>query len=53
MSINVDELSDLIKQATKEILRLRSENQMLTDECNALRQQVSNLERQVYNGNTF
>ena len=53
MSINVDELSDLIKEATKEILRLRRENQMLTDECSALRQQIANLERQVYNRNTY
>lgn len=53
MSLSIEEISELIREATKEILKLRSENQMLTEECNALRQQVSNLERQVYNGNTF
>lgn len=43
----------LQKEATLEIARLLKHTKMLEDECRALREQVQNLERQVYNGTTM
>lgn len=46
------DIAEMIKHITDENTRLQQENTMLTGECNALRSQVSELERLVYGGRT-
>jgi predicted nucleic acid-binding Zn-ribbon protein len=54
---NLNDAVDQIDRSTKEIFieitRLLKENKMLQEECSALRSQVRELERQVYNGSTM
>jgi cell division septum initiation protein DivIVA len=53
-SIKVEQiLNDLSLQLIEEVKRLQQENEMLTQECNALRQQLRHAEAQVYNGSTM
>ena len=53
-SIKVEQiLNDLSLQLIEEIKRLQKENEMLTQECNALREQLKYTESQVYKGSTM
>jgi len=46
------DIAEMVKHIVDENDRLKKENTMLTGECNALRSQVSELERLVYGGRT-
>lgn len=47
------ELQAEINKLYVRVAQVERENKMLTDECNALREQNRNLEAQVYSGKTF
>ncbi len=47
------ELQAEINKLYVRVAQVERENKMLTDECNALREQNRNLESQVYSGKTF
>jgi len=47
------ELQTEINNLYRRVAEVERENKMLTDECNALRDQNRSLEAQVYSGKTF
>ena len=47
------ELDLLCAQLNDEVNELKLKNKMLEEECNAMRAQIKDLERQVYNGSTM
>ncbi len=47
------ELQSEINNLYRRVAEVERENKMLTDECNALRDQCRSLEAQVYSGKTF
>jgi cell division protein FtsB len=47
------ELQSEINNLYRRVAEVERENKMLTDECNALRDQNRSLEAQVYSGKTF